>query len=108
MTKEETKEFQKEFEIVNNQVRKQVDERNIIKGKLLAFDLITNYLIKKQEEYENDYTYWRSELKKEKTSSSKKDIQAFIDRSEGTSVNLHFILEQLEKMKTDIATDFFK
>ena len=108
MTKEELKEIQKHFEIANNQVRKQVDERNIIKGKLLAFDLIIDYLNKQEQEYDDNYYYWVDQLKKQQTQKEKKDIQCYIDRAEGTSLNLSKIVRELQELKGNIATDFFK
>lgn len=108
MTKEELQEIKKHFEIANNQVRKQVDERNIIKGKLLAFDLIIDYLNEQEKAYDDNCYYWTDQLKKQKTPKEKKDIQCYIDRSDGTAINLSKIVRELQEIKGNIATDFFK
>jgi len=108
MTKNELDEIKKHFEMANNQIRKQVDERNIIKGKLQAYQEIIEYLNKQEKEYDDNCYYWREELKKQQTPKEKKDIQCYIDRAEGTSLNLSIIVRQLQELKGNIATDFFK
>jgi NifU-like protein involved in Fe-S cluster formation len=69
MTKEELQEIRKHFEIANNQVRKQVEERNIIKGKLQAYQEIIEFpnMIK------NHFSGWKR-LKKKLTKKQKKNI----------------------------------
>ena len=106
MTKEELEEIKKHFEIANNQVRKQVDERNIIKGKLQAYQEIIEFLNKTSAKYGDQSFYWMETAKKE--TKDKKDYIKNSHHFEGASLELMGITENLEIKKNKIANNFFK
>ena len=106
MTKEELEEIKKHFEIANNQVRKQVDERNIIKGKLQAYQEIIEFLNKTSAKYEDQSFYWMETAKKE--TKYKKDYIKYSNHFEGASLELMGITENLVIKKNKIANSFFE
>lgn len=108
MTKEELQEIQKHFEIANNQVRKQVDERNIIKGKLQAYQEIIEFLNKTSSKYDKESFQWMETAKNETNQKTKKEYQKYSYHFEGASLELMGITENLEIKKNKIANSFFK
>lgn len=110
MTKEELKEIQNEFQMVNDQIKKQseLDQKNIVKGKLQVFDIILNYLNKKDIEIENAVDYWLDQSKNGKNLRHKKESKTLVHRFQGASVEMHRIIKDIKKIKNNTVLDYFK